>query len=274
MQSPLRYPGGKTRACKILDRIVSDHFDMKRITTLISPFFGGGSFEFFLHGKYRLNVIANDKFSPLFNFWQTCQRDKESLCRRCAEVVASGVTRELFGSYREQIMKENDRLAQACMYFVINRCSFSGATLSGGFSTEAAAKRFTRSSIDKIGKLDLSAFQFYNLDFAPFLQDAQSSPNRDAHSSLIFLDPPYFLDNGKLYGNNGDLHENFDHRGLFNCLKNLDNWVMTYNDSPFVRELYRDFKIIETAWSYGMNKDKSSSEIVIVAPGSHAASPA
>ena len=25
--SPLRYPGGKTRACKILDSIVNDNFD-------------------------------------------------------------------------------------------------------------------------------------------------------------------------------------------------------------------------------------------------------
>ena len=27
------------------------------------------------------------------------------------------------------------------MYFIINRCSFSGATLSGGFSHEASKKR-------------------------------------------------------------------------------------------------------------------------------------
>lgn len=26
--SPLRYPGGKTRACKILDNILIEHFDI------------------------------------------------------------------------------------------------------------------------------------------------------------------------------------------------------------------------------------------------------
>ena len=33
--SPLRYPGGKTRACKILDQIVIDNFDIDSINTVI-----------------------------------------------------------------------------------------------------------------------------------------------------------------------------------------------------------------------------------------------
>ena len=42
--SPLRYPGGKTRACKILDQVFSDHFNINNFDYLLSPFFGGGSF--------------------------------------------------------------------------------------------------------------------------------------------------------------------------------------------------------------------------------------
>ena len=45
-KSPLRYPGGKTRACKVLEALVTEHFDLNEFTTLVSPFFGGGSFEF------------------------------------------------------------------------------------------------------------------------------------------------------------------------------------------------------------------------------------
>ena len=72
-KSPLRYPGGKTRACKILDKIVSEHFNMKEKKILISPFLGGGSFEFYLQNKYNLEIIANDKFNPLFVFWYFCK---------------------------------------------------------------------------------------------------------------------------------------------------------------------------------------------------------
>ncbi len=66
MKSPLRYPGGKTRACDILDEIINEKgFDK---SVVISPFFGGGSFEFFLRTKYDSKLIVNDKFKPLISF--------------------------------------------------------------------------------------------------------------------------------------------------------------------------------------------------------------
>lgn len=36
--SPLRYPGGKTRACKVLHEILATHYDMNLFDTLVSPF--------------------------------------------------------------------------------------------------------------------------------------------------------------------------------------------------------------------------------------------
>ena len=59
--SPLRYPGGKTRACKIIDDVISNHFDIKTFDNLVSPFFGGGSFEFYFQNKYNLKLKVNDK---------------------------------------------------------------------------------------------------------------------------------------------------------------------------------------------------------------------
>jgi len=67
-KSPLRYPGGKTRACKILDEILMNNFNMADFKVVVSPFFGGGSFEFFLQKKYGYSIVANDKFYPLYNF--------------------------------------------------------------------------------------------------------------------------------------------------------------------------------------------------------------
>ena len=39
---------------------------------------------------------------------------------------------------------------RACMYYALNRSSFSGATTSGGYSQQAADKRFTESSIERV----------------------------------------------------------------------------------------------------------------------------
>jgi DNA adenine methylase len=144
-------------------------------------------------------------------------------------------------------------------YFVINRCSFSGATLSGGFSNEASKKRFTKSSIERIENLNLSKFEIYNEDFEEFI-----SKNNNTNS-LLFLDPPYYLEKGsKLYGNKGDMHDSFDHEKLYNILSTKSNWILTYNNCDYIKNLYKNYIIVETDWSYGMNKTKKSSEIVII----------
>lgn len=258
--SPLRYPGGKTRACKIIDEIISQHFDMTCFDTILSPFFGGGSFEFYLQNKYKIKLIVNDKFTPLYNFWKQVKENKTQLCEELRKITS--VSKDQFTSYRNTIMDLNDNvLQQSIQYFIINRCSFSGSTLSGGFSEEASQKRFTPSSIQKIEALDFTHIEIYNNDFYDFINDNLTTPI----NTLLFLDPPYYLESkSKLYGNNGDMHETFNHQLLFDLLKAKKNWIVTYNNCEYIKTLYKDFIIIDVNWSYGMNTSKSSSEIIII----------
>ena len=109
-KSPLRYPGGKTRACKKLDAILTTHYDVSKIKTIVSPFFGGGSFEFYLQNKYGYNIIANDKFKPLFSFWKACKDHKEALCTDLRQNMQ--ITKEDFTRFRESIMVETDQHVQ------------------------------------------------------------------------------------------------------------------------------------------------------------------
>ena len=186
--SPLRYPGGKTRACKIIDHVILQHFDINCFDTIISPFFGGGSFEFHLQNKYGLKLIVNDKFTPLYNFWRQVKLNKTILCEELRKIKS--VSKEHFMAYRNTIMGLQDNiLQQSIQYFIINRCSFSGSTLSGGFSEESSSKRFTPSSINKIEALDFSNIVIYNHDFYDFI----NINNLINDKTLLFLDPPYFL---------------------------------------------------------------------------------
>jgi len=256
--SPLRYPGGKTRACKMLDEIIKENFDLSIIDNLVSRFMGGGSFEFYFQNKYKKELIVNDKFTPLYNFWLQVKTNTKQLCDELRKMPT--VSKDEFTNYRNTILEFADNMIeQAKLYFIINRCSFSGATLSGGYSEEASTKRYTASSIDRIEALDLSHMMIYNKDFEPFL--CEHTTDR----SFIFLDPPYYLQKkSKLYGNNGDMHENFDHKKLFDVITNKTNWLMTYNNCEYIRELYKQYVIIDVDWTYGMNKSKLSSEIVIL----------
>jgi len=256
--SPLRYPGGKTRACKIIDNIITTHFDIRQFDTLCSPFFGGGSFEFYFQNKYNHKLIVNDKFTPLYNFWKQIKTNKDILYDELNKITS--VSKEQFTNYRNTIMElNNNMLQQSLQYFIINRCSFSGATLSGGFSEEASLKRYTPSSINKIKLLDFTNIDVYNFDFEYFIN------NFTNEKTLIFLDPPYYLEKqSKLYGNNGDMHENFNHNLLYDLMKTKKNWLITYNNCEYIKNLYKDYLIIDVNWSYGMNKSKASSEIIII----------
>jgi DNA adenine methylase len=263
--SPLRYPGGKTRARALLWDIVKSHFDTSKINTVVSPFFGGGSFEFHLQSQLQCHIHANDKFAPLYTFWETAKTDNANLVAQLRVHQRDGVTKADFGRMRQTIVDSlkmhHLSSSHAVMYFAINRCSFSGATLSGGFSAQSSAGRFTTSSIDRVERLDLSNVSFTPFDFEPFIASAPTE------RCLMFVDPPYLLDHGsKLYGTNGDLHETFDHERLAKCMKKRRGWIMTYNNCIRVRDLYKEYTIIELDWKYGMNASKSSSEIAIIAP--------
>ncbi len=60
------------------------------------------------------------------------------------------------------------------------------------------------------------------------------------------------------------MHETFDHQKLFSCLSTKRSWILTYNDCDYIRDLYKNYEIIDIDWTYGMNKSKKSSEIVII----------
>ena len=252
-KSVLRYPGGKTRAIKALTPFVP-----KTTKVLLSPFFGGGSFELsLLDTNPTLTIKANDGFEPLINFYTQLQKNRDKLVERLYELLP--FTKEMFDLARSQLLKTEDNIDRAAYYFAINRSSFSGATCSGGYSQEAADGRFTESSIERCKTLDLTRITFSNLHFQDFLNN---NPQKDDH--FIYADPPYYLEKGsKLYGTSGDMHEGFDHTLLNDMLKKRKCWLLSYNDCKQIRKLYEFANINDTAWAYGMNKSKKSSELII-----------
>ena len=142
-------------------------------------------------------------------------------------------------------------------FYVINRSSFSGATFSGGYSESAAHQRFTNSAVQRLRDFSGDNLKVGCEDFEVAIANHPRA--------FLYLDPPYMLKvNNTLYGINGDLHRGFDHQRLHAILSRRRRWVLSYNDDPKIRDLYCDYEVITAAWSYGMNKTKKSSEIIIL----------
>lgn len=252
-KSPLRYPGGKTRAIAILNTFLTEQYPNRR--TLLSPFFGGGSFELHLKEKgYRIK--GNDLFKPLYTFWSSLQQNPDAI--KDAVEGAMPITKEAFVELREEITRTTDPEEIAAAYYIINRCSFSGATFCGGFSKEASTGRLNVSSLNTLLAVNLKDIVFTNLDCKEFLRT-----NPETEDTVVYADPPYYI-SSYIYGKDGDMHEGFDHAAFAAAIQTRKDWMISYNDCPYIRKLYEGCRIEKVKWSYGMdNGKKASSEILI-----------
>ena len=254
MKTPLRYPGGKTRAVKHILPLIPEG-----IPRLCSPFFGGGSVELAVASR-GVEVIGYDKLVPLVWFWQALCGNNERLAEEADALrthhpdfmlkgePVRGLVKEDFIKLREDLRDPSHMFSyeKAAKFYAINRSSFSGATFSGGWSKRSSFARFTDSSIARLRSFNAENFR---VDYADFQTSLPWHPR-----AFLYLDPPYMLpeDAAMLYGQAGALHAGFDHMALYNLLSSRSDWVMSYNDCPEVRDLYCDRKFVTAEWAYGM----------------------
>lgn len=245
VKSPLRYPGGKSRAVKQILKLIPGSVD-----AICSPFVGGGSIELACASR-GVKVYAYDAFEPLVNFWQFLLNDALTL----ADIVKSyyPLDRSEFYSLQKRYFDLKDKMEMAAVFFVLNRASFSGTTFSGGMSP--GHKRFTENTIKQLRSFRIDNFSVNYADF----KDTMKKHNND----FMYLDPPYLI-NQKLYGNKGNMHDGFDHKGLADILNRREGWILSYNDCKAIRDLYEGNKFLLPEWAYGMNSTKQSKEIIIL----------
>jgi DNA adenine methylase len=248
VKSPLRYPGGKSKAIKQ----IMPHIPLN-ITEYREPFVGGGS-VFLAVKQLLVNQIKlywiNDLNYDLYCFLTYARDDIKSLVNTVTEIKHKYEDgRELFNHFTREDLQLND-FERAVRFFVMNRITFSGTVDSGGYSQQAFTKRFTDSSIDRLEKLSawLQSTHVTTGDYEKLLFQG-------SNGVFIFLDPPYLsATKSKLYGVKGTLHTSFDHeRFAANMRKCPHRWLITYDDSPEIRKLFSFAKITEWSLQYGMN---------------------
>ena len=250
IRSPLRYPGGKSRAIQRMLYLIPGSFDEYR-----EPFVGGGSFFILLRQKYPgVKMWINDLNTELFCFWKCAQEDSVGLARevmRIKEERADG--RGLFYEFLGMDTSKMSEFERAVRFFVLNRITFSGVVEAGGYSEGAFIGRFTRSSIERLALLGeiLEDVRITNLDYKDLLQDGDQRV-------FTFLDPPYFAaTKSRLYGKNGMLHEIFDHFEFAEQMKKCrHSWLITYDDSPEIRQNFHFAYMYRWELQYGMNNYK------------------
>ena len=226
MIGPLSYIGGKRALANQIIEIFPKH------TTYIEVFAGGAQVLF--HKEPSQVEVLNDLDGEIVNFFRVCQQHHEELVRYLRFMVVSREWHELLKRTDPTTITDIQRAARH-LYLLKN--SFGSLVLRlnykchviqpPGFNPERMPEL-----IEETHKR-LARVQIECLPYEKILKKF------DRPQSLFYLDPPYF--DRRLYRFNLEHDDFVKMAGILKGLRG--NFVLSLNDLPEVRSIFKPFKI-------------------------------
>ena len=252
LKTPLRYPGGKSRALKKLFKYIPDLHEYEEFR---EPFLGGGSVSLEVTKRYpNLRIIVNDLYKPLFIFWQQLQDHGDKLSEELRQVKTTynnqDKARFLFDISKLHLHSGWEGSLSdfeiAVNFYIVNKCSYSGLSENSTFSPQASDSNFTIRNIDKLKWYQelIQTWEITNQSYETLLTNNKNI--------FVYLDPPYEISDS-LYGKKGNMHKNFDH-DLFaeDCQNNKCHQLISYYSSQLIKDRFKDWYSDEFAHTYTM----------------------
>lgn len=268
--SPLQYPGGKAGLGPLLGRII----ELNRLPNVIyaEPYAGGaGAGLRLLYSEFVSRILINDLDSRVMAFWQSILYQTSlflNLFDHTPVTIAEWLKQRAI--YRSPTT--HSRLRVGFATFFLNRCNRSGilpdAGPIGGLDQVGKWKldaRYYREKIrERIEKVAeyKDRIQLHNLDALTFL-DTIIAPLSDEKKVFVYLDPPYYKKGKTLYVNS---YTHADHQKVATYLNESHQfkWVMSYDDVPPIRRMYRHLRQVRFGLSYTAYERRAGQELLIV----------
>ena len=251
LKTPLRYPGGKSRAVTKMDQYFPD---LGNYVEFREPFLGGGSVAIYISKKYpHLKISVNDLYEPLVNFWMNLQmfgvEMKDQLLDYKLTHNDPDSARELFNNSKDILGKTSESpIDRAVAFYIVNKCSFSGLTESSSFSPQASRSNFSVRGIEKLpGYQEIISNWHINGYSYEYLMET------NMHDGIfMYLDPPYDIKDN-LYGKKGSMHRNFDHdKFAKDCDDHSIPMMVSYNSDQLVKDRFKGWNAAEFDLTYTM----------------------
>ena len=270
LKTPLRYPGGKSRAVKKMAQFLPN---MSDYTEYREAFLGGGSFAIWMTQTYpHLDIWVNDLYEPLYNFWRVTQEEgkklRDTLVQLKIKYPDPTSAKVLFLEAKEYLTYESKRsepFHRAVSFYVVNKCSFSGLTESSSFSAAASESNFSMRGIEKLPgyQMIIKNWKITNYSYEKLLTDNKQC--------FTYLDPPYDI-KSNLYGRKGSMHKCFDHDTFASdCDRFIGPQLVSYNSSQLVKDRFQgweagEFDLTYTMRSVGsyMSEQKERKELLLL----------
>jgi len=252
LKTPLRYPGGKSRACTKMGQYFPD---LREYVEFREPFLGGGSVAIHVSKLYpHLKIVVNDLYEPLINFWVNLQTFGDELTKELKGLKITNCNQDsarcLFAEMKDVINDSTKTdLERAVAFYVVNKCSFSGLTESSSFSAQASDSNFSMRGIEKLPEYSeiISHWHINSYSYEYCFRT-------DVHDGLfMYLDPPYDIKDN-LYGKSGAMHKSFDHdKFATDCDDhNNINMLISYNSDQLVKDRFKNWNASEFKLTYTM----------------------
>ena len=254
LKTPLRYPGGKSRAVTKMSQVFPD---LNQYTQYREPFLGGGSVALWVTKQYPdIPVWVNDLYEPLYNFWTSLQKNGNSIQDKLLELKTENndhdKAKELFIQCKEEV----DDYSLPCehratRFYVVNKCSFSGLTEASSFSKQASDSNFSIRGIERLCEYQklITNWKITNYSYERLLGGEVIGEVKDA---FIYLDPPYDI-GSNLYGKKGSMQKYFMHGEFSNkCNESTQDLLVSYNSSQLIKDRFKDWKAVEYEHTYTM----------------------
>ena len=237
LKTPLRYPGGKSRA---VTKMAQYFPNIRDYTEFREPFLGGGSVAIHMTKMYpHLKITVNDLYEPLINFWVNLQTFGDELTKELKNLKITNCNQDsarcLFAEMKDAINDSTKTdLERAVAFYVVNKCSFSGLTESSSFSAQASDSNFSMRGIEKLPEYSeiISHWHINSYSYEYCFQN-------NIHDGLfMYLDPPYDIKDN-LYGKKGAMHKGFDHDQFAKeCDLSKVDMMVSYNSDQLVKDRF------------------------------------
>jgi DNA adenine methylase len=254
LKTPLKYPGGKSRA---IDSMFPYFPDLSNYTEYRETFLGGGSVAFAVTQRYPdLPMWVNDLYWNLYNFYVHLQKDGDALAEEIKRLKFANIEpdskKQLFLDSKAILSTgfttdPNANFQKAVAFYIVNKCSFSGLGETGSFSYDE--NNFTLSAIENLkgyGKL-MKNWKITNQSYETLLDHQDNT--------FVYLDPPYEI-SSFVYGKKGDMHKSFDHdRFAERCNGSKMDMIISYNDDESVTNRFPNWRQERFPLSYTMRSN-------------------
>ncbi|MBP7529224.1 MAG: DNA adenine methylase [Syntrophorhabdaceae bacterium] len=251
MRSFLSYRGGKSLLANKIIKKIPEH-------TCYCEVFAGAAWLLFKKEESKVEII-NDINKDLVTLYRVIQHHLEEFIRYLKWIL---VAREEFIRFKNENPDTLTDIQRAVRFYYLLRAGYGAKVVGQTFNigpTRPSSFNLLRIEEDlSAAHLRLSRVYIENLPYQRLIE------RFDRPETFFYIDPPYY-GNEDDYG--GGIFDREDFARLRDVLAGIrGRFIMSINDVPEIRELFRDCPIEEVMTNYkmpGAHKQKRVTELLI-----------